>query len=78
MPSISTRFRVRSLSPTTSWTSAVKMVANLIADQEIISGLAQKMIEAAEVTNDQPTIDLAVRRMEVHQKHAWMLRSHLE
>ena len=57
---------------------AMQMVANLAADQMIISDLAQKVIAAAEPLGDQPTIDLAVRRMEIHQKHAWMLRSHLE
>lgn len=57
---------------------AMDMVANLAADQEIIANLAQKVIAAAEASNDQPSVDLAVRRMEVHQKHAWMLRSHLE
>ncbi len=57
---------------------AMQMVANLAADQEIISDLAQKVIEAAEASDDQATVDLAVRRMDVHQKHAWMLRSHME
>ncbi|MBP7962066.1 MAG: DNA starvation/stationary phase protection protein [Caldilineaceae bacterium] len=57
---------------------AMEMVANLAADQEIIADLAQKVIAAAEANNDQPSVDLAVRRMEVHQKHAWMLRSHME
>jgi starvation-inducible DNA-binding protein len=57
---------------------AMDMVATLAADQEIIADLAQKVITAAEANNDQPSVDLAVRRMEVHQKHGWMLRSHLE
>ena len=57
---------------------AMQMVANLAADQEIVSDLAQKVIEAAEASNDQATVDLVVRRMDVHQKHAWMLRSHME
>ncbi len=57
---------------------ATDMVANLAADQDIISNLAHKVIEAAETHGDQATIDLAVRRMNIHQKHAWMLRSQLE
>ena len=26
----------------------------------------------------QPTADLATRRLDIHEKNAWMLRSHLE
>ena len=57
---------------------AMEMVANLAADQEIIAGLAANVMAAAEAINDQVTVDLAVRRSDVHEKHAWMLRSHLE
>ena len=39
---------------------------------------ARAVIEAGEEMRDQPTVDLATRRAEVHQKNAWMLRSHLE
>jgi DNA-binding ferritin-like protein len=28
--------------------------------------------------SDAASADLGTRRMEVHQKHAWMLRSHLQ
>jgi len=40
----------------------------------IIADLAAKGIAALEASKDKATVDLAVRRMEVHQKHAWMLR----
>ena len=36
------------------------------------------VIEAAESVSDQATADLATRRLDVHEKNAWMLRSHLE
>ena len=36
------------------------------------------LIEAAEEVRDQASADLATRRLDVHEKNAWMLRSHLE
>jgi len=36
------------------------------------------VIEAAEPINDSATADLGTRRMDLHEKNAWMLRSHLE
>jgi len=57
---------------------AKEMIGHLAADQETIVAAARRVIEAAEAVGDQPTVDLAVRRMDIHQKHAWMLLSHLE
>lgn len=57
---------------------AVKMIKNLVADQEKIAQVALRLIEAAEKGPDQATADLATRRLDIHQKNAWMLRSHLE
>ena len=57
---------------------AKAMIANLVADQERVSESARRVIEAAEAVRDQATADLATRRLDVHEKHAWMLRSHLE
>jgi starvation-inducible DNA-binding protein len=54
------------------------MIANLVADQERVSESARRVIEAAEAVRDQATADLATRRLDVHEKNAWMLRSHLE
>ncbi|NUQ37542.1 MAG: DNA starvation/stationary phase protection protein [Caldilineales bacterium] len=58
--------------------NAMEMVRKLAADQDVIAQLSHKVIAAAEPMGDQATIDLAVRRTQVHEKHAWMLRSHLE
>lgn len=58
--------------------SAVQMIQNLLADQEAIVACAQRVIAAATVADDQATIDLGTRRVQTHDKHAWMLRSHLE
>ncbi|MDP1571094.1 MAG: Dps family protein [Vicinamibacterales bacterium] len=57
---------------------AKRMIKLLVADQERVSATARRVIEAAEAVRDQATADLATRRLDVHEKHAWMLRSHLE
>ncbi len=57
---------------------AVDMIKKLVADQQAVARVAQQVVEAAEKSGDQPSADLGTRRMEVHEKNAWMLRSHLE
>jgi len=57
---------------------AVQMIRNLVSDQEAVVAVAQNVIKTAEVAGDQASADLATRRMDIHQKNAWMLRSHLE
>jgi starvation-inducible DNA-binding protein len=57
---------------------AEEMIRVLVADQKAISDVAQRVIEAAEPLNDSATADLGTRRMDLHEKNAWMLRSHLE
>ncbi len=57
---------------------AEEMIRQLVKDQEAVSAAAREVFAAAEAANDQATADLATRRMDVHEKNAWMLRSHLE
>jgi len=57
---------------------AKTMIRNLVADQTAVSDVARTVIEAAEAIRDQASADLATRRLQVHEKNAWMLRSHLE
>ncbi|MBT8135389.1 MAG: DNA starvation/stationary phase protection protein [Gammaproteobacteria bacterium] len=57
---------------------AIAMIKNLVADQATIAATARSVIEVAEAAGDQATVDLATRRLDVHEKNAWMLRSHLE
>jgi starvation-inducible DNA-binding protein len=57
---------------------AMEMIKNLVADQEATVASARKIVEVAEAAGDQATADLGVRRIETHEKNAWMLRSHLE
>ena len=57
---------------------AKQMIRNLVADQETVVEAARRVVESAEGSGDQATADLGVRRIQVHEKNAWMLRSHLE
>jgi len=57
---------------------ARKMIRNLVSDQAAVAAAARRVIEAAEAAGDQASADLATRRLDVHEKNAWMLRSHLE
>lgn len=58
--------------------SAREMIKALVADQAAVVAAAQKLFDAAEKAKDQASADLATRRLDVHQKNAWMLRTHLE
>ena len=57
---------------------AEDMIRILVEDSAKIVACAQKVIEKAEASGDQASADLAIRRVDLHQKNAWMLRSHLE
>lgn len=58
--------------------TATAMLETLVGDQETIGDAARAVIAAAEKAGDQASADLATRRLDIHQKHAWMLRSHLQ
>ena len=57
---------------------AADMLRRLAEDQEIVVATARKVVEAAEAAGDPVSADLSVRRIEVHEKNSWMLRSHLD
>ncbi len=59
-------------------TAAMDMIRNLVEDQRAVADAARAVVEAAEAAGDQASADLGVRRIDVHEKNAWMLRSHLE
>jgi starvation-inducible DNA-binding protein len=67
-----------SLEEATEGTSAVEMIKLLAADQIKVAESAKKLGEVAEAAGDDVTADLAIRRQDIHQKNAWMLRSHLD
>lgn len=58
--------------------SAEEMIAQLITAQETVVRTARQVFKSVEAANDQATMDLLTRRLEIHEKNAWMLRSLLE
>jgi starvation-inducible DNA-binding protein len=58
--------------------AAVDMIRQLVADYRTVAATAQEVFDLADELGDQATADLATRRMQVSEKNAWMLRSHLE
>ena len=58
--------------------AALDMIRNLVADHETVAASARKVVRAAEAAGDDASGDLGVRRIDVHEKTAWMLRSHLQ
>jgi starvation-inducible DNA-binding protein len=57
---------------------ATEMVEQLAADQDAVARAAAAVLETAQKAGDEVSADLAIGRMQVHEKNAWMLRSHLE
>ena len=54
---------------------ARQMITQLITDQETIVRTARDLFPSVESSLDQATLDLLTRRMLIHEKNAWMLRS---
>ncbi|HSJ70467.1 MAG TPA: Dps family protein [Acidimicrobiia bacterium] len=67
-----------SIEEDTTVPKALDMVGALVADHEMVAASARSVVRAAEDAGDDATVDLGVRRIDVHDKTAWMLRSHLE
>ncbi len=57
---------------------ATDMIRELAADQAKVTAAAKKVVEMAEAAGDDATADLGIQRIQVHEKNAWMLESHLE
>ncbi len=57
---------------------ATDMIKELVADQAKVVAAAKAVVKAAEAAGDDATADLGIRRIQVHEKHSWMLASHLE
>ena len=58
--------------------TAQDMIRNLVADYETVVATARSLVRSAEAAGDDASVDLGVRRIDTHEKGAWMLRSHLE
>jgi starvation-inducible DNA-binding protein len=62
----------------TSVPAAPDMIRQLAADQRTVVETARKLVTAASEAGDEASADLGIRRIDVHEKNAWMLESHLE
>lgn len=58
--------------------AAPEMIKQLVIGHESVIRTARSIFPAVDKAFDQPTNDLLTRRMEEHEKTAWMLRSLLE
>ena len=58
--------------------TATQMIGNLTQDQATLAETAEQVRKAAAAAGDEASVDLAVTRISVHEKNAWMLRSHLD
>jgi starvation-inducible DNA-binding protein len=55
-----------------------EMVRQLVDGNEAVCRTARKVLDVADDGDDEPTEDLLVQRLQIHEKYAWMLRSLLE
>jgi starvation-inducible DNA-binding protein len=58
--------------------SAMEMVGILVEGHEGVARTARGLLPVVDAANDEPTTDLLVQRLTVHEQTAWMLRSILE
>jgi starvation-inducible DNA-binding protein len=70
--------QLSSISEDTDAPDATEMIRRLIAGQEAVVRTARATFVVANEASDQPTADLLTRRMQIHEKTAWMLRSLLK
>ncbi len=70
--------RISSIKETDGVPKAEDMIRILIDGQEAVIRTARTILPMVEDVHDAPTVDLLTRRMDIHEKTAWMLRSLLE
>ncbi len=57
---------------------AKDLVAHLLKCHEILVGTAKKLRDLSEKAGDAETQDLAIKRIQIHEKTIWMLQSYLK
>jgi starvation-inducible DNA-binding protein len=57
---------------------AMEMVRILAQGHEAVARTARSLLPLVDKANDEPTADVLVQRLSVHEQTAWMLRSLLE
>ena len=70
--------KLSSIKEETGTPKAEAMIKQLVVGQETIIQTAREVFPLVEKANDEPSADLLTQRMQIHEKNAWMLRSHLE
>lgn len=70
--------KLTSIEEQTDDPDALEMVRRLTLGNELVIQTARKALKRAAEANDESTVDLMTERLNVHEKTAWMLRSHLE
>lgn len=58
--------------------SAEDMIARLVDSHETVVRTARKVLQTAQEADDESSASLVGDRLVVHEKTAWMLRSHLQ
>lgn len=58
--------------------TAKEMISHLLADHETIIREGRKVIAHAQDVHDEASADLIIKRLDEHEKTAWMLRSILQ
>lgn len=54
-----------------------EMIQELLKDHESLIRFVRERIDLSQDLGDEGTADLLIKRVREHEKHAWMLRSHL-
>lgn len=70
--------RLSSIKTTEEVPDAGEMIVALVKGNEAVAKTARAALKRAEAASDAPTVDLLTRRLDIHEKNAWMLRSLLE
>lgn len=70
--------KLASITAPTDVPEANDMVRFLVKGNEAVAKTARAALERAEEAKDAPTVDLLTRRLDIHEKNAWMLRSLLQ
>lgn len=58
--------------------NAMQMVSDLVTSHEQVIRTARTLFGMVNEAHDEPTADILIERLRVHEKTAWMLRSILE
>ena len=75
--SLATYLKLASIKEEEGHPDATGMLKQLVADHEAVSKTARSLFPLLDDAQDEATADLLTQRLSLHEKTAWMLRSHL-